>query len=252
MIIHRAAAPKMPKPGLMGIFRKRWVLTTVTVLCLLATFSLYGRAKLEAGSLYILNRMAGAERQQMIDPHTYPSCTDHVVGAREGELDPAGDADLRALLTRYTRDNQVELPLVVALIKIESGFDPRATSRAGARGLMQLMPRTARYMGLTVHRAFDERLDPAKNMEAGIRYLRKLLDMFDNPVDAIAAYNAGPTAVRRGLPSNTETLRHVYKVMRLKHAYEKSVERMHSDIDLMLQKCESLELAKKPTRASHS
>ena len=236
----------------MGIFKKRWVHTTAAVLCLLVAFCVYGRAKLEPGSLKMLNIIAGAERQQVLGPHAHPSCTDHVVGTREVGLDPAGDADLRALLTRYARDSQVELPLVVALMKIESAFDPTATSQAGARGLMQLMPRTARHMGLTVHRTFDERLDPAKNMEAGVRYLGNLLDMFDNPVDAVAAYNAGPTAIRKGLPTNTETLRHVYKVMRLKHAYEKSVRRMDSDINLLLQKCERLKLVKKPTNARHS
>ena len=139
---------------------------------------------------------------------------------------------IKGLLIKHTRTYQVELSLVMALMKIESGFNPSATSPVGASGLMQLMPETACHLGLVVNGIVDERLDPNKNVEAGIRYLSSLLDTFDNPLDAVAAYNVGPQVVRKGLPSNTETLQHVYKVMRQKYVYDTNTSYMDWDMSL--------------------
>jgi soluble lytic murein transglycosylase-like protein len=103
----------------------------------------------------------------------------------------------------------VDVDLVRAIIQVESGFDHRARSRKGARGLMQLMPGTARDMG--ARNAFD----PRQNIFAGVRYLRFLLDAFEGDVTlATAAYNAGPTTVRRygGVPPYEETQNYVEKV----------------------------------------
>ena len=96
-----------------------------------------------------------------------------------------------------------------AIIQVESGFDKRARSNRGARGLMQLMPGTARDMG--ARNAFD----PRQNIFAGARYLRFLLDAFDGNVTlAAAAYNAGPTVVKRygGVPPYEETQDYVKRV----------------------------------------
>jgi soluble lytic murein transglycosylase-like protein len=102
--------------------------------------------------------------------------------------------------------------LVAAVIRTESGFRSRAVSPKGAMGLMQLMPSTARLLG--VEDAFDGR----ENIFGGCRYLRSLIDQFDGDLKlALAAYNAGPEAVSRhnGVPPYRETQNYVRQVMAL-------------------------------------
>ncbi|MFR0717956.1 lytic transglycosylase domain-containing protein [Pseudomonas putida] len=109
------------------------------------------------------------------------------------------------------RIHDVPQALLHALIKAESGYNPRARSAAGAVGLMQLMPDTAREMGV------EDRLDPEDNIKGGARYLKRMLRLFDNDITlAVAAYNAGPEAVlRRGaVPPFAETRRYVPAVLR--------------------------------------
>jgi soluble lytic murein transglycosylase-like protein len=102
--------------------------------------------------------------------------------------------------------------LIWAVIRVESGFDPRAVSSKGARGLMQLMPETAAMLG--VRDAFN----PRENIHAGTRHLRGMIERFrhDLPL-AIAAYNAGdkPVATFRGIPPYPETREYVARVLRL-------------------------------------
>ncbi len=98
--------------------------------------------------------------------------------------------------------------LVHAVIAVESAHRPRAVSRAGAEGLMQLMPVTQRELGVV------DPFDAVDNIDAGVAYLRRLADEFDT-VLALAAYNAGPGAVRRygGVPPFPQTRRYVRSVL---------------------------------------
>jgi hypothetical protein len=107
------------------------------------------------------------------------------------------------------RMHQVSSDLVKAVIAVESEFDQWAVSSKGARGLMQLMPDTARRLGVA------DTFDARQNIFAGTQYLRQMLDQFGGDVDlALAAYNAGPNAVLRygGVPPYRETRGYVQKV----------------------------------------
>jgi soluble lytic murein transglycosylase-like protein len=121
-----------------------------------------------------------------------------------------------ALIERAAARHGVPYSLVKAVVAAESGFDPRALSRAGAQGLMQLMPGTARDLGV------DDPLDPAKNVEGGTRYLGALLRSFKSERLALAAYNAGPTRVAKlgRVPDFPETQAYIGKVLSLRALYD--------------------------------
>jgi soluble lytic murein transglycosylase-like protein len=111
---------------------------------------------------------------------------------------------------------QMDRALVKAVIKAESGFQPRAVSRAGARGLMQLMPGTALLHGVrNIH-------EPSENIEGGVQHLRMLLDRYGGNVPlALAAYNAGEGAVDQhgGIPPFQETREYVWRVLQFRQQY---------------------------------
>lgn len=113
--------------------------------------------------------------------------------------------------------NKVDAALIRAVITAESGYNPSAVSRAGAVGLMQLMPGTAKRYNVT------DRRDPEQNIHGGTRYLRDLLRMFNNNVHlAVAAYNAGEEAVMKygnRIPPYRETMAYVPKVMKFYQRY---------------------------------
>ena len=128
------------------------------------------------------------------------------------------DARLALLETVHFYASQSDLPpeLVLAVIDIESRFDRFAISRSGAQGLMQLIPETAR--DLNVHNPFD----PDENIRGGSQYLRKMLDLFNEDLElALAAYNSGPTTVKRygGIPPYDETREYVRRVKILYERY---------------------------------
>ena len=107
-------------------------------------------------------------------------------------------------------DNQgVDSALVKAVIKAESNYDNRAISRAGAQGLMQLMPATSKL------RNVDNPFNPAQNIDGGVRHLKHLLSTFGDTTLALAAYNAGENAVRKynGVPPFPETKNYVTTVL---------------------------------------
>lgn len=124
----------------------------------------------------------------------------------------AYDAILEEACARY----RIPVAFARAIAAAESNFDPKAVSHAGAMGLMQLMPATA--VAMYVEDAFD----PRENIFGGVRYLRVLTNQFDGDlVKVIAAYNAGPEAVRRagGVPNYRETQTYVQRVLQLYQEY---------------------------------
>ena len=115
------------------------------------------------------------------------------------------------IIENASRTHGVDAALVHAVISAESGYNPGAVSRAGARGLMQLMPDTARRFGV------QNIMDPSENIQGGVRYLRVLMQLFNGNMElAVAAYNAGENAViRHGhqIPPYAETVHYVPKVL---------------------------------------
>ena len=118
------------------------------------------------------------------------------------------------LIEQYARQYRVDPVLVRAVIQVESSFDPMTVSSKGARGLMQLMPATAkRYRVTDVH-------DPAQNIRGGVHYLRDLLELFREDLPRVlAAYNAGENAVLKygGIPPYEETMTYVKRAMTVYH-----------------------------------
>lgn len=125
------------------------------------------------------------------------------------------------IIYREARRHNLSPELVAAMIHTESDFRPRLVSNKSAQGLMQIVPSTARLLGIS------DPFDPQQNIAAGTKYFRYLLDRFDNETIALAAYNAGEGNVERfgGIPPFAETKSYVTKVNRRTHRYR---QRVHS------------------------
>jgi len=115
---------------------------------------------------------------------------------------------------------EIDPALVKAIIMAESNYNPRAVSKMGARGLMQLMPATAEALGV------EDSFNPEHNIHAGVRYFRQLLDRFDGNIEfALAAYNAGSRKVRKynGIPPYRATQIYIEKVFVYYERYKKEM-----------------------------
>jgi soluble lytic murein transglycosylase-like protein len=127
------------------------------------------------------------------------------------------DAEIEAALAETAAIYPVPKALVVAVVSVESGFRPGAVSRAGAKGLMQLMPYTARRVGIPEAELFD----PKRNVLGGVRLLAVLLRHYGGDVvSTLVAYNARPRALYAQLPRNGETPSYVFRVLSRARAYE--------------------------------
>jgi soluble lytic murein transglycosylase-like protein len=131
----------------------------------------------------------------------------------------SGESEYESLIDQAAARNGVDPAILHGLIEQESGFNPSATSSAGAAGLTQLMPGTASSLGVA------NPLDPAESIEGGARYLGQLMGQFGgNAEDALAAYNAGPGAVQQygGVPPYSETQSYVSKVLANAEAFRQA------------------------------
>jgi soluble lytic murein transglycosylase-like protein len=121
---------------------------------------------------------------------------------------PDASFNIPEIVEKAARDNNVDPLLVHSIIQVESNYNPYAISPKGAQGLMQLMPPTARDLGVS------NSFDPRQNIEAGVRYLKYLQDLYKDDRLALAAYNAGPAAVQKykWIPPYPETQDYVNRV----------------------------------------
>ncbi|HEY8210607.1 MAG TPA: lytic transglycosylase domain-containing protein [Myxococcaceae bacterium] len=173
------------------------------------------------GTIVYTNVAPGGGRKAQKMPGTFraaPSARDVVPQARGADdLRRKYDELMEAAAIRY----RVPVALVRAIVQAESNYDPTAVSPAGASGIMQLMPDTAREMFV------KDIFDPKENIEGGTRYLRVLANMFGGDmVKMVAAYNAGPDAVAKWggtVPPYAETQDYVRKVIALYFQYKDQV-----------------------------
>ena len=117
---------------------------------------------------------------------------------------------LNAIIRNASSRSRIDPDFIASVIYAESGNNPRAISRKGAQGLMQLMPETAKNLGVT------NSFDPAENVDAGVRFLEELLHRYnDDAAKALAAYNAGPARVQQynGVPPFRETRSYIARVI---------------------------------------
>lgn len=122
----------------------------------------------------------------------------------------AATQDLSTIITSASARSRIDADFIASVIRAESANNPRAVSRKGAKGLMQLMPETASTLGV------EDSFDPSQNVDGGVRYLQDLLTLYNgDAAKALAAYNAGPQRVQQyhGVPPYRETHAYVARII---------------------------------------
>lgn len=138
------------------------------------------------------------------------SCSNETEKAFYPKAANVSKGEIDNLIEKYSDKNGLDKDFVKALVRQESGFNPSAKSHCGAMGLMQLMPSTAQGLGV------DNAFDPEQNIAGGTKYLKSMIDRFGGDEKlALAAYNAGPNAVKKygGIPPYQETQNYVKNVL---------------------------------------
>ena len=182
----------------------------------------------DKGVVHFTNIPNGDKRYRMVRKEETTSDHTRAAGMPQYVMPTAELIRLyRPIIETAARTHGIETALVHAVITAESGYNVRAVSRAGARGLMQLMPDTAR-----LHNVIDA-YNPEENVEGGVRHLRMLLDRYQGDLElSLAAYNAGSGAVEkhRGIPPFVETREYVRRVLRFYDSYRGQVSQLSTAV----------------------
>lgn len=154
---------------------------------------------------------AGEDFRKILDEKISPTDDKTSLNIEKADDKKLGSKEnIEELILKYANENNLDADFVKAVVKQESGFNPNATSKCGAMGLMQLMPQTARALGVV------DAYNPEQNIQGGVKYLKSMMTRFDNdPKLALAAYNAGPGAVQKygDVPPYRETQNYVKNIM---------------------------------------
>jgi soluble lytic murein transglycosylase-like protein len=182
---------------MLSLHTARAVLLPALVCATLAAPASAGETKIvvrEDGTKVIMNEPSAARARRLAD-----------------RLYPIPFPAMAEAIERHAVDRALDPKLVRAVVQVESGYNADALSNKGAMGLMQLMPGTARQLGV------ENPWDVDENIKGGTAYLRSLMDRFSDVELALAAYNAGPEAVARhaGIPPYDETREYVRRVLKL-------------------------------------
>lgn len=181
---------------------RQYLVWLIFLLFLPASFTaeaaIYGHRD-ENGNVYITDNPPNDNYKILLTTFKRPRGFKEPVGTGRKYIDT---------IREFARKRELPYPLLLAIIKAESNFNPKAVSPKGARGLMQLMPGVCRQYGVT------DPFNIEQNIRAGSGYFREMLDRFDDPTLAMAAYNAGPNRVIKysGVPPFNETKRYIKKV----------------------------------------
>ena len=163
-----------------------------------------------------MNAPAGAAKSASVDGAFSDYLFQQMNKTDSASASGSEDSQYGDLINQASSKYGVDSSLIKAVIRAESGSNPNAVSHAGAQGLMQLMPSTAKSLGVS------NPFDPAQNIDAGTKYLKQQLERFGSESSAVAAYNAGPGAVAKygGIPPYRETQNYVNKVLSYKDTFQ--------------------------------
>lgn len=188
-----------------------WVIPTLMLLGSVSSHAEYYVYKHEDGTTWFSDKDLPSNEYRLIATIGRPTASVSCTGSIEDRA-----RDHMPIIKQYARLYGVSIELIKAIITVESCFDRYAVSSVGAKGLMQLMPATADSMG--VYNIFNAK----DNIRGGTRYFRQMLEEFEFDIElALAAYNAGPNAVKKynGIPPYNETQNYVKKVIKYYYSY---------------------------------